>query len=171
MREIVHNFPHPGCIACCSAPNSRPPATKALHTICGNNTSLVSSSWWWAYKCPKHVEQIISGIKQSLASSWFSSLHLWFLMFPRMQCLHLQGSRGLKMPKLGEWMDGQIGWMTQWMHCLIDWSNDWSIWMGKWIGININFEWWLGEWKRLTGQSRTCRRGWSIQNGLWKEHN
>jgi len=23
----------PGRIACCSAPNSRPPATKALHTI------------------------------------------------------------------------------------------------------------------------------------------
>jgi len=30
----------PGRIACCSAPNSRPSATKALHTICGNNTSL-----------------------------------------------------------------------------------------------------------------------------------
>ena len=32
------NFPHPGLIACCSAPNSQPPATKALHTIFGNNT-------------------------------------------------------------------------------------------------------------------------------------
>jgi len=39
-----HNFPHPRHIACCSAPNSRPPATKALHTICGNNTSIVSTS-------------------------------------------------------------------------------------------------------------------------------
>ena len=39
-----HNFPHPGRIACCSVPSSRPPATKALHTICGNNTSRVSSS-------------------------------------------------------------------------------------------------------------------------------
>ena len=73
-----HNFPHPGCIACCSAPNSRPPATKALHTICGNNTSIVSSSWWWAYKCPKHVEQIISAIKHSVTSSWFSSLRLYY---------------------------------------------------------------------------------------------
>jgi len=34
-----HNFPHPGRIACCSACNSRPPTTKALRTICGNNTS------------------------------------------------------------------------------------------------------------------------------------
>jgi hypothetical protein len=68
----------PGRIACCSAPNSRPPATKALHTICGNNTSIVSSSWWWAYKCPKHVEQIISAINHSVASSWFSSLRLYY---------------------------------------------------------------------------------------------
>ena len=64
-REKSHNFPHPGRIACCSAPNSRPPVTKALHTIYGNNTSIVSCSWWWAYKCPKHVEQIISAIKNS----------------------------------------------------------------------------------------------------------
>jgi len=69
-----HNLPHPGRIACCSASNSRPPATKTLHTIRGNNTSIVSSSWWWAYKCPKHVEQIISAIKYSVASSWFSCL-------------------------------------------------------------------------------------------------
>ena len=34
----------PGRIACCSAPNSLPSATEALHTICGNNTSIVSSS-------------------------------------------------------------------------------------------------------------------------------
>ena len=39
-----HNFPHPGHIACCSNPNSRPPATKALHPIRGNNTSIVSRS-------------------------------------------------------------------------------------------------------------------------------
>jgi len=45
VREIEsHNFPHPGRIACCFAPNSRPPATRALHTICGNNTSIFSSS-------------------------------------------------------------------------------------------------------------------------------
>ena len=73
-----HNFPHPGHIACCSAPNSRPPATKALHTTCGNNTSIVSSYWWWAYKCPKHVEQIINAIKHPVASSWFSSLRLYY---------------------------------------------------------------------------------------------
>jgi len=74
---ISHNFLHPGRIACCSAPNSRPPTTKALHTICGSNTSTVSSSWWWTYKCPKHVERIISAITHSAASSWFSSLRLY----------------------------------------------------------------------------------------------
>ena len=78
------HFPHHGRIACCSAPNSRPPATKALQTIHGNNTSIVSNSCWWAYKCPKHVE-IISAIKHSVTSSWFSSLRLqrpivyWFV--------------------------------------------------------------------------------------------
>ena len=61
-------------IACCSAPDHRPLATKSLHTICGNNTSIVSNSWWWAYKCPKHVEQIISVINHSVASSWFTFL-------------------------------------------------------------------------------------------------
>jgi len=58
LTQICHVFIHAACvtdlvsctishtgqIACCSAPNSRPPATKALHTICGNNTSIVSSS-------------------------------------------------------------------------------------------------------------------------------
>jgi len=72
------NFPHPGRIACCPAPDRRPPATKTLHTISGNTTSIVSSSWWWAYECPKHVEHIISAIKHSVASSWFSSLRLYY---------------------------------------------------------------------------------------------
>jgi len=77
-RLQPHNFSHLGRIACCSAPNSRPPATKALHTIRGNNTSIVPSSWWWAYKCPKHVDQIISAIKHSVASSLYSSLRLYY---------------------------------------------------------------------------------------------
>jgi hypothetical protein len=81
VQQQSHNFPHPGHIACCSAPNSRPPATKALHTVCGNNTSIVSSSWWWAYKCPKHVEQIISAIMHSVTSSWVSSLRLNHWLF------------------------------------------------------------------------------------------
>jgi len=42
------------------------------------HTSIVSSSWWWAYECPKHVEQILISIKHSVASSWFSSLHLYY---------------------------------------------------------------------------------------------
>ena len=65
------------CIACCSAPDRRPPTTKPLHTIRSNSTSIVSSSWWWAYKCRKHVEQIISAINHSVASSWCSSLRLY----------------------------------------------------------------------------------------------
>jgi len=73
----LSSFPHPGHIACCPAPDRRPPATKALHTIHGNNTNIVSSSWWWAYKCPKHVEQIIRAIMHSVASSWFSSLRIY----------------------------------------------------------------------------------------------
>ena len=76
--KLSHNLPHSGRIACCPAPNSRPPATKALHVICSNKTSIVSSSWWWAYKCPKHVEQIKSAIKHSVESSWFSSLRLYY---------------------------------------------------------------------------------------------
>jgi hypothetical protein len=74
----LHNFPHPGRIACCSTPNSRTPVTKASHTICGNKTSIVSSSCWWAYERPQHVEQILIAIKHSVASSWFSSLRLYY---------------------------------------------------------------------------------------------
>ena len=44
IRVVRLNFPQPGRIACCYTPNSRPPATKVSHTICGNNTSIVSSS-------------------------------------------------------------------------------------------------------------------------------
>jgi hypothetical protein len=84
-RKLCETFPHPGRIACCSTSNNRPPATKALHTICGNNTSIVSSSWWWAYKYPKYVEQIIIAIKCSVASSLFSSL--------RLHLFHLHGKR------------------------------------------------------------------------------
>ena len=72
------NFPHPGRIVCCSTPTSKPPATKALHTICGNNTIIVSSSWWWAYECPKYFEQIIIAIHHSAASMWFSFLCLYY---------------------------------------------------------------------------------------------
>ena len=75
------SFPHPGRTACWPAPDRRPPATKALHTTCDNNTSIVSSSWGWAYKCPKHVEQIISAISHSVASSWFFFSTLFTTLF------------------------------------------------------------------------------------------
>ena len=81
MREVVrlksHNFPHPGRIVCCPARDRWPPATKTSHTRCSNNTSIVSRSWWWAYKYPKHVEQITNAINHSVASNWFSSLRLY----------------------------------------------------------------------------------------------
>ena len=83
MKEAARlkssSLPHPGRIACGPAPDRRPPATKALQTVCGN-TSIVWSSWRWAYMCPKHVEQIISSsaINHSVASSCFSSLRdIW----------------------------------------------------------------------------------------------
>jgi len=63
----AHKFPHTGRIACCPAPDCRPPATKVSHSIYRHNTCKVSSSWWWACKCPKHVGQIISAISHSVA--------------------------------------------------------------------------------------------------------
>ena len=65
------DIPHSERMAGCPPPEFHQPATKASHTIGGNNTHIVSSSWWWAYKCSKHVEHIISAIKHSVASSWF----------------------------------------------------------------------------------------------------
>ena len=47
------------------------------YTIGGKNTHIVSSSWWWAQNCPKHVEYIISAINHSVVSSWFFfSMHM-----------------------------------------------------------------------------------------------
>jgi hypothetical protein len=53
------------------------PANKALHTTCDNNTSIVSSPWRWAWKCLKHVGQVISAINHSVASTRFSSLCIY----------------------------------------------------------------------------------------------
>ena len=48
MRDFVRlqssKIPHSGRTACCPTPDLQPPATKALHIICGNNTHIVSSS-------------------------------------------------------------------------------------------------------------------------------
>ena len=52
------SFLHPGRIACWPASDHRPPATKTLHTIRGNNTSIISSAWWWTYKCPKILSRL-----------------------------------------------------------------------------------------------------------------
>ena len=55
-------------VPCTWHPTTR---NQALHTIDSNNTHIVSSSWWCAEKCPKHVEHIISAMNHSVASSWF----------------------------------------------------------------------------------------------------
>ena len=46
-------------LPCCPAPDRQPPATKALHTICGNND-----------------DGNMSAINHSVASSWVSSLRI-----------------------------------------------------------------------------------------------
>ena len=64
-----------GQVQVCPTPERRPPAAKAFHTIhvCSNNTSIVSSPWWLAYKCPNHVQKITSAIYHSVVSSCFFS--------------------------------------------------------------------------------------------------
>jgi len=37
---LLGNIPHPGRITGCSAPDLQQPATKASHTIGGNNTYI-----------------------------------------------------------------------------------------------------------------------------------
>ena len=116
-----HNFPHTGRIVCCSTPNSRPPATKALHTKCGNNTSIVSSSWWWACEWPKHVEQIIIAIHHSVAPMWFSFLRLYYNAWTNIHQIY---------------------------HCLTHKPLIWRIWWApniasRWqMGFNSAFKWW-----------------------------
>ena len=56
---------------------------SVLSVVCYLGLLLgVSSSWWWAWWCPKHVEQTIrSAIETSVASSWhfISTYHQQFL--------------------------------------------------------------------------------------------
>ena len=60
MREAARaGFLHPGRLSCCPVPDRRPPSTKALHTICGNND-----------------DGNMSAINHSVASSWVSSLRI-----------------------------------------------------------------------------------------------
>ena len=49
----------------------------ALHAIWGNNTNIVTSSWWWAYNCTKNVEQIASALYHSVVSSWLYSVRIY----------------------------------------------------------------------------------------------
>ena len=45
--------------------------TTTRNTTGSNHCTILLSPWWWAYWCPKHVEQAIrSAIKTSVASSW-----------------------------------------------------------------------------------------------------
>ena len=51
--------------------------TTAQNTTRSGHCIILLGSWWWAWWCPKHVEQAIrSAIKTSVASSWhFISTH------------------------------------------------------------------------------------------------
>ena len=64
-----------GRIACLPAPDLPTTSNREIDATC-HTSSIVASSWWWAYTCPKHVEQIIRSIKHCVASSWFSSTHI-----------------------------------------------------------------------------------------------
>jgi hypothetical protein len=44
LHDGVVQHPSSGLTACCPAPDPQQPATKALHTIGGNKTHIVSSS-------------------------------------------------------------------------------------------------------------------------------
>ena len=141
MREVAHRPPAVWSRAAGYASRMRevarrPPATKALHTICGNNTSTVSSSWWWAYECPKHVEQIIIAIKHSVASIWFSSLRMDACMDKHTSNLKITSSRDL----LRAWQKFQYAVLQRYfflaqcevsiLRGLLSWiaSSDWLFW-------------------------------------------
>ena len=54
--------------------------TTAQNTTRSNHCIILLRSWWWAWWCPKHVEQSIrSTIKTSVASSWhfISTCEYW----------------------------------------------------------------------------------------------
>ena len=54
--------------------------TTAWNTTGSNHCIILLSSWWWAYWCPKHVEQAIrSAIKTSVATSWHFISTYWTL--------------------------------------------------------------------------------------------
>ena len=50
---------YPACLHLTS--NQQQPKNRTAHVVI---SIIVVSSWWWAYQCPKHVETIISIIKQ-----------------------------------------------------------------------------------------------------------
>jgi hypothetical protein len=66
-RHQQSYIPHPGSIACCPVPDLRQPATKASHTIGGNNTYNLEllmmgiempETRWAYYKCNKQFSGI-----------------------------------------------------------------------------------------------------------------
>ena len=85
-RGMLHDVvvQHPSSWTHSLVPCAWPPTTsnQTLHTIGGNKTHIVSSSWWWAYECPKHVEHFISAINNSVVSSWvFFPTHIKNLFY------------------------------------------------------------------------------------------
>ena len=57
MRDVVRlqssNIPPSGCIAGCPAPDLQQPATKASHTVGGNNTHIFSALLIMDIKVPE----------------------------------------------------------------------------------------------------------------------
>jgi len=56
-------------------PGTLPVVTALYHTRRSHRS--VVSSWWWAWNCPKHVEQFIkrNKILRKVTSGWFCYLH------------------------------------------------------------------------------------------------
>ena len=70
-QEYYTSILQTGRITLSSTPDQLLEKTTAQNTIRSNHCIILLSSWWWAYWCPKHVEQAIrSAIKTSVASSW-----------------------------------------------------------------------------------------------------
>ena len=60
-----------------SQPDLTAYTATALYHARRSHHSVVSS-WWWAWNCPKHVEQFIkrNNVLYNVTSSWFCYLHL-----------------------------------------------------------------------------------------------
>jgi len=89
------------------------------HRRLANNTHTVSSSWWWAYKCPKHVEHIVSVINHSVASSWF------FFSTHMQRCTDIHRSSLHVGSFLTSW--GTVSFSRRGLVCVVSKHSPWAI--------------------------------------------